>query len=134
MKLFDGLENKGHDQLKKDGFTEKDITVTRTLDMRYTGQVHECTVEVDAFDITLESLKTLEEAFHARHEELCDGLNDTVPLKSVLLMSKAPSLVKIERPQRMKQAKGNGAESAKTGTREAVFSSADAKRDGNTDL
>lgn len=119
--LFDGLENKGYDQLNKDGFSKDDIHVTRTLDMRYTGQVHECTVEVDAFDITPESLKTLEEAFHIRHEELYMYSERHSAIEVVNVESTI--IGKIERPARMKQAKGSGAESAKTGSRQVVFSS-----------
>jgi N-methylhydantoinase A len=119
--LFDKLEHKGNDQLAKDGFSEKDIHITRTLDMRYTGQVHECTVEVDAFDITGASLKALEEAFHARHEELYMYSERHSAIEVVNVESTI--IGKIDRPERMKQAKGSGADNAKTGTRQVVFSS-----------
>lgn len=119
--LFDGLETKGRKQLIADNFDEKDINISRTLDMRYTGQVHECTVEVDAFDVTPESIKMLEEAFHERHEELYmySERNSAIEVVNV----ESTIVGKIERPKRMVQPKGNGAESAKTGTRRVVFNS-----------
>ena len=124
-KLFDGLEKRGRGQLKKDGFSEGDIHISRSLDMRYTGQVHECTVEVDAFEITAESIKSLEDAFHARHEELYmyserHSVIEVVNVESTIVG-------RIERPERMKQPRGGGANAAKTGTRKVVFSD-DGKR------
>jgi len=119
--LFDGLESRGRDQLTKDGFAEKDIHITRTLDMRYTGQVHECTVEVDAFDITPSSISTLVEAFHERHEELYMYSERHSAIEVVNVESTIVG--RVERPERMKQSKGNGADAAKTGSRKVVFSS-----------
>ncbi len=119
--LFDGLETRGREQLNKDGFAEKDIHITRTLDMRYTGQVHECTVEVGAFDITPSSISTLVEAFHERHEELYMYSERHSAIEVVNVESTIVG--RIDRPERMKQSKGNGADSAKTGSREVVFSS-----------
>lgn len=119
--LFDGLETRGREQLNKDGFTENDIHITRTLDMRYTGQVHECTVEVGAFDITPSSISTLVEAFHERHEELYMYSERHSAIEVVNVESTIVG--RIDRPERMKQAKGNGADTAKTGSREVVFSS-----------
>ena len=119
--LFDGLESRGRDQLTKDGFAEKDIHITRTLDMRYTGQVHECTVEVDAFDITPSSISTLVEAFHERHEELYMYSERHSAIEVVNVESTIVG--RVERPERMKQSKGNGADTAKTGSRKVVFSS-----------
>jgi len=119
--LFDGLESRGRDQLTKDGFAEKDIHITRTLDMRYTGQVHECTVEVDAFDITRSSISTLVEAFHERHEELYMYSERHSAIEVVNVESTIVG--RVERPERMKQSKGNGADAAKTGLRKVVFSS-----------
>jgi len=119
--LFDGLETRGREQLNKDGFAENDIHITRTLDMRYTGQVHECTVEVGAFDITPSSISTLVEAFHERHEELYMYSERHSAIEVVNVESTIVG--RIDRPERMKQAKGNGADTAKTGSREVVFSS-----------
>lgn len=118
--LFDRLEARGRDQLDKDGFQNKDIHITRTLDMRYTGQVHECTVEFEAFDITAESIKSLKNSFHARHEELYMYSEHHSAIEVVNVESTI--FGKIERPKRMKQAKGDGVKSADTDTRKVVFS------------
>ena len=52
--------------LNKDGFEEQNINIYRSLEMRYVGQIHECTVNIDFFEITNETLKNIKEAFHNR--------------------------------------------------------------------
>jgi len=68
--LFKDIESKGKEDLKKDGFDEEAIDFYRSLEMRYLGQIHECTVNIDIFEINSETIKTIKEAFHKRHEEL----------------------------------------------------------------
>ena len=68
--LFNDIESKGREHLKNDGFDEEKIDVHRSLEMRYLGQIHECTVNIDIFDIDSETIKIIKEAFHKRHEEL----------------------------------------------------------------
>ena len=68
--LFKKIEKQGHKHLKQDGFTDKDIRAERSIEMRYVGQVHECTVEIGNFDINDKTIEKLEEAFHKRHEQL----------------------------------------------------------------
>jgi len=69
-KLFKDIESKGKEHLKNDGFDEEEIDVHRSLEMRYLGQIHECTVNIDIFDIDSETIEIIKEAFHKRHEEL----------------------------------------------------------------
>lgn len=68
--LFADIEAKGVKQLRDDGFEDDDIVVRRSLEMRYVGQVHECTVDVDTFKISEETVDRVKDAFHRRHEEL----------------------------------------------------------------
>ena len=68
--LFKDIENKGKKHLKNDGFDEEEIDIYRSLEMRYLGQIHECTVNIDAFEIDKETIEKIKEAFHKRHEEL----------------------------------------------------------------
>ena len=68
--LFKDIETKGKEHLKNDGFDEEEIDVFRSLEMRYLGQIHECTVNIDTFDINSETIEKVKDAFHKRHEEL----------------------------------------------------------------
>ena len=46
------------------------IARRRSLEMRYVGQVHECTVDIETFEINAKTIDRVKEAFHRRHEEL----------------------------------------------------------------
>ncbi len=68
--LFQQISADGVRHLEADGFSRERIDVKRALDMRYVGQVHECTVEIGNFAIDGKSIEQVKEAFHKRHEEL----------------------------------------------------------------
>lgn len=117
--LFDGLEAKGRADLGRDGFDAERITIRRSLDMRYVGQVHECTVSVDPFAITEESLERLKAAFHARHEELYTYSEPKSAVEVVNVESAISG--RVERPNRMVIGAGKGAEAAVKGLRPMIF-------------
>ena len=68
--LFKSIEAKGVKHLARDGFANGNIQVRRKLEMRYVGQVHECTVDVETFEINARTIDQIKDAFHRRHEEL----------------------------------------------------------------
>ncbi|NDW45746.1 hydantoinase/oxoprolinase family protein [Ruegeria sp. PrR005] len=118
--LFNGLEARGRDDLAGDGFGEGDISIRRTLDMRYVGQVHECTVEVGSFAVTETSLEDIKAAFHARHRALYtyDEPHNAVEVVNV----ESAITGHVDKPKRMHIAAGKGAASALKTHREMVFS------------
>jgi len=88
-RLFNELESQGVKQLEADGFTRDQIRIQRSIDIRYIGQIHECTVEIGNFSITEESLSGIKDAFHERHEALftyCDrgGVVEAVNVESTM--------------------------------------------------
>lgn len=117
--LFDGLETRGMKDLKGDNFTEDRISIRRSLDMRYVGQVHECTVDVEAFAIDEAALERLKQAFHTRHEELYTYSEPQSAIEVVNVESAISGAV--ERPTRMVIAAGHGAHTALKGTRPMIF-------------
>jgi len=117
--LFKGLEARGREDLKADGFTEDRISIRRSLDMRYVGQVHECTVDVAPFEVTEAALERLKAAFHARHEELYTYAEPNSAVEVVNVESAITGAV--DKPARMTVAPGRGAHSALKGTREMIF-------------
>jgi N-methylhydantoinase A len=117
--LFKGLEARGIEDLKKDGFTEDRISIRRSLDMRYVGQVHECTVDVDPFALDEAALEQLKAAFHARHEELYTYSEPGSVVEVVNVESAISG--RVDRPRRMSIPKGAGADKALAGTRAMIF-------------
>lgn len=124
--LFRGLEARGIKDLAGDGFAEDRISIRRSLDMRYVGQVHECTVDVDPFPLDEAALERLKAAFHARHEELYTysepgSMVEVVNVESAIWGQ-------VDKPRRMAIAAGKGADAALAGTREMIFAADGAVR------
>ena len=69
-RLFEQIEAQGVKHLVADGFAKSAIRIERSLDMRYVGQVHECTVEIGNFANDVRAIEKVKGAFHKRHEEL----------------------------------------------------------------
>jgi N-methylhydantoinase A len=123
--LFKEVERKGVKHLEDDGFTRKTIGVKRSLDMRYVGQVHECTVDIATFDINAKSIAKVKEAFHRRHEELYTYSERHNPVEVVNIESTLYGY--IDKPKLPKLAKGSPVAKALKGHRKAIF---DAKGKG----
>jgi N-methylhydantoinase A len=117
--LFTGLEDRGTADLMRDGFARDRISIRRSLDMRYVGQVHECTVDIDPYALDETALNQLRAAFHARHEDLYtyaepQSVVEVVNVESVIVG-------RVDRPKRMTLAPGLGADQARTGRRPMIF-------------
>ncbi len=123
--LFNEVEAQGIDHLKSDGFSKKDTDLRRSLDMRYVGQVHECTVEIGNFKVNAKSIEKIKEAFHKRHEQLYTYSERHSTVEVVNIESTVYGLVK--KPTRMKIGAGKTPAKALKTHRDAVFS-ADGKR------
>jgi N-methylhydantoinase A len=118
-KLFNELEAQGIQHLKTDGFSKDRIKIRRSLEMRYVGQVHECTVEIDNFAIGPKTVGRLKQAFNARHEELYTYSEPNSVIEVVNLESTLYGL--IDKPESGGLPKGKGADTALRGTRKAIF-------------
>lgn len=64
------LENEGRKRLQNDGFSDEQIIIERSMEMRYLGQIHECNVQVPNGVVDKQLLQTILTAFHQRHESL----------------------------------------------------------------
>ena len=114
------LEEQGVQKLLEDGFTDEDITIERTMEMRYVGQVHECNVLIPNGKLDADSVSTILELFHHRHRELytyderdshVELVNIEVSVIGKISKPKLPSLVPQE----------GDISNAKTGSREMLF-------------
>jgi len=68
--LFCSLEQEGSKAMRRDGFRQADIRIHRSLDMRYTGQVHECTVDIAEMEINSHTIAQIRAMFDQLHEQL----------------------------------------------------------------
>lgn len=117
--LFREIEEKGVAHLKADGFADDAIAIKRSIDMRYVGQVHECTVDIGTFPIDETTIEKVKDAFHARHEELYTYAERHSVVEVVNLESTVYGLIEKVRPPKL--AEGGDGKAALKGYREAIF-------------
>lgn len=116
------IEATGIEHLEADGFPRERIDIKRSIDMRYVGQVHECTVEIDNFVVDASTVDRLKDGFHARHEQLYTYSERQTPIEVVNLESTLYGLV--DRPELPVLARGGNTDGA-IRTRRAMIFSAD---------
>jgi len=117
---FAEIEAEGVEHLEADGFASNAIDVKRSLDMRYVGQIHECTVEIPTVDITEETVKEVKDAFHRRHRQLYtyDEPHNTVEVVNL----ESTLYGRVDKPKPPSVEAGEGAKSAVKGERRMIFS------------
>ena len=86
-KTFEQVEERGIAALESDGFSGDRIDINRSLDMRYIGQVHECTVDIGDMQINEANLEKIRGAFHERHKELYTYSEPDSPVEAVNIES-----------------------------------------------
>ncbi|WP_028220930.1 caprolactamase subunit alpha [Paraburkholderia oxyphila] len=70
QRQFERLEADALAALESEGFPRERIQVERQLDMRYCGQVHECSVNIGAMEVSDETIGRIRELFDERHKQL----------------------------------------------------------------
>ena len=68
--VFSGLESRAIEDLRRDGFKDDDVTLTRYVDMRHMRQIHEVRVPCKSGDLNEEDLERLNEDFEENYERL----------------------------------------------------------------
>lgn len=119
-KLFKKIEAQGVKHLQSDGFARGQIDIQRSIDMRYVGQVHECTVEIGNFAINADTIAKVKEAFHRRHEELYTYSERHNAIEAVNIESTL--FGRVEKPKPPKIGRGTPVAKALKGHRKAIFS------------
>jgi N-methylhydantoinase A len=118
-RLFQQIEAQGVKHLVADGFAKSAIRIERSLDMRYVGQVHECTVEIGNFADDAKALEKVKTAFHKRHHELYTYSEPHNAVEVVNIESTLYGHVDKPQPPRMK--KGLPPAIGLVGRRKAAF-------------
>jgi N-methylhydantoinase A len=119
--LYKEIEKQGVAHIKKDGFKKNQIDIKRSLDMRYVGQVHECTVDIGTFEINARTIDKVKDAFHRRHEALYTYSEPHNAVEVVNIESTIYGRIKKPNTRRLK-AVGKAADALK-GYRKAIFAS-----------
>ena len=67
---FAELESEGVATLQSEGITRDCIAFKRSIDMRYVGQVHECSVDIGSNAVSARTIEGIKAAFHQLHKQL----------------------------------------------------------------
>lgn len=118
--MFKDLEAKGVEHLKSDGFSDADIDIKRSMEMRYIGQIHDCTVDIGTFEINAQTIGQIIDAFHDRHEQLFTYAERHNPVELVNIESTLYG--RVERPEPAELGGGSDIEAALKGQRNLIFS------------
>ncbi|MCR8922644.1 hydantoinase/oxoprolinase family protein [Dasania sp. GY-MA-18] len=117
---FLNIEKQGRENLLSDGFKEADITVARSMEMRYVGQIHECTVNISSDKIDDKGLDKILADFHDRHKSLYSYAEPMNPVELVNLESTMTA--HVAKPAQPKIVPGNGdCSAALIGPRDMLF-------------
>lgn len=117
---FEELEEQGRTALMSDGFSEGEIEFRRSVELRYLGQVHECTVEVPSGPLNRERVQAILAAFHRRYEDLYTYSEPHSPVELVNL--EVTAIGHVSKPRLPDLAVGGSdAVAALTGRRPALF-------------
>jgi len=118
--LFRELEAAATTELAKEGFTSDRIKIHRSLDMRYVGQVHECSVDIGSLSVSRETIGQIRTAFDERHKQLYTYDEPESLVELVNLESTVSGEVNPVAPMRIAKAKGNPGRAIKT-RRKMIF-------------
>ncbi len=118
--LYANIENEAIDALRAEGFSDADIVIERSMDLRYVGQVHECTVELGSMAISADTLPEIRARLDRVHKQLFtydepDSLAEVANIESTVF-GKVP---KPDPPQYPEG--GTDASAAKDHDRDVVF-------------
>src|SRR5699024_5405947 len=105
-KKYDEIIQNAQKTLESEGMNEKDIIVTKSLDMRYIGQEHTVEVSVPFENIDDNNIKEVVQSFHDSHERL---YTYTLPETGTEIVNvKVKVLGKIDKPKISEENVGAG--------------------------
>lgn len=103
---YDEIIKNAEKTLESEGMNEKDIIVTKSIDMRYLGQEHTVEVPVPFEKLDVENIKEIVQSFHDSHERL---YTYTLPENGTEIVNiKVKVLGKIDKPKISEEKVGEG--------------------------
>jgi N-methylhydantoinase A len=91
--IFQELENRGAEWLRKEGIVESNWLFKRLVDMRYIGQNYELAVPVNEGDLQNVDLQNLVRRFYSRHEQEYGYYTEAEPAQMVTFRVEALGVV-----------------------------------------
>ncbi|QTD46008.1 caprolactamase subunit alpha [Ottowia testudinis] len=117
---FQDLEREAVEALKAEGIPRERVGFKRSIDMRYIGQVHECTVDIGDMVVSDTTIGDIRKAFHALHKQLFTYDEPDSPMEIVNIESTVSGKTSPLKPAALKA--GAGIDKALKGHRNMIFS------------
>ena len=118
--LLDDMEQRGIEQVVAGGASPREVTVTRSADMRYVRQGREINVPIPNGRLSGESVESIKQSFHTTYQGLYSRCLTNVPIEivnwKVVTSGPRPTM------QLQKLKSSAGKDSAEKGKRPAYFS------------
>ncbi|WP_433632653.1 hydantoinase/oxoprolinase family protein [Halomicrococcus sp. NG-SE-24] len=116
---FAGFEQEGRGRLDEAAVPDDQMRFERSLDLRYVGQSFELSVPIPEGDLNEESIETIEERFHERHEQRYGHAYPEEPIELVTIRLRSRGV--IEPPALTADRASGSADDALHETRDVVF-------------
>lgn len=104
---FERLEADAVAALEREGFPRERIHVDRQLDMRYCGQVHECSVSIGSMKVDSETIGQIRAMFDERHKQLFTYAEPESPVELVNIESTVYGVLDQPPPQTIEAGTGD---------------------------
>lgn len=118
------LEERARADLSRSGFDEAEITILRSVDARYRGQIHDLSVAVPGGTVDARAFERVAAAFHTLHQERYSWQMTEHPIEYVHWRVAAVIATPKFHERRLTDLAAMNAEAAATGTRPAYFDDA----------
>jgi N-methylhydantoinase A len=116
--LFNRLETQARERLAGDGVAEKDMVISRAVDMRYAGQWRQLTVTMEKGD----TMATALENFHTEHERAFAFRDESRTVE--VYAARVVAIGHVPKPPSSSAQSGHGALPAAVSRRQVYFSEA----------
>jgi N-methylhydantoinase A len=119
--VFGELEQEGRAAIAASAISPLEVTVRRSLDMRYVGQEHSVTVEIPNHHFSTEDRAAIKDLFDGVHAQRYGTSAPDEPAEIVNLRTTITGLVEKPGLERIEAGDATPPKAAKTGSRKAFF-------------
>lgn len=119
--LYTEMEAEAVEVLSREGMAREEMSIEKTMDLRYYGQVREQTAQVPVGPVTPETFQAAQQSFHDKHRTVIGYADEGYPTEIVRLHLTGTAKVSPPKPQEV-EAGGPDASHARKGARPAYFS------------
>ncbi len=104
---YEEMERQAVETLRREGAADKDITISKTMDMRYYGQTRELAADVPPGPVTVDAFAVTQKHFHDVHRTVIGYADEGYPTEVARLHLAGIARVNPPQPRPMGRGDGN---------------------------